>query len=131
MKQTLFGAVLLLFTTFSFAQTKTNWKEMHDFHAVMSKTFHPAEENNLQPLKESAGELTVMAKTWRSSIVPEGYNGNITKPILGKLVKQCAAIQTAVKKKKSDADLKKMITEAHDIFHEIMEKCRKGDEEKH
>jgi hypothetical protein len=129
MKKIILAIVVVLFTTLSFAQTKANWKEMHDFHAVMSKTFHPAEENNMQPLKESAAELTLKAKNWQSSTVPEGYDGEIAKPILAKLVKQCAAIETAVKKKKKDAELKKMITEAHDIFHELMEKCRKGDEE--
>jgi hypothetical protein len=118
---------LLVFTflcLFSFAQKQADWKEMHDFHAVMSKTFHPAEENNLKPLKQQADSIVSVAKAWQTSIVPVGFNGGVTKPILEKLVKQTEIVQTAVKQNKSDAELKKLITEAHDIFHEIMEKCR-------
>lgn len=126
-KAMLMVAVFGFTALFSNAQQKENWKEMDDFHAVMSKTFHPAEESNLQPVKDNATELVTKAKTWQKSAVPDGYNAEAAKPILKKLVKQCTAIQTAVKKKKNDDELKKMITDAHDIFHEIMEKCRKDD----
>lgn len=126
MKQFIMMASLLLLAAVTAqAQTKANWKEMHDFHGVMSKTFHPAEENNLAPLKENAGELLSLAKAWQQSVVPQGYNQQVTAPILEKLVKQFNAIQVAVNAKKSDPDLKKMITDAHDIFHELMEKCKK------
>jgi hypothetical protein len=106
---------------------KANWKEMHDFHSVMSVTFHPAEDNNLQPTKDSAAILLAKAQTWQQSVVPSGYNATVTKPILKRLVAECAAIDAAVKLKKPDSDLKVMITKAHDTFHEIMEKCRKQD----
>ncbi len=116
---------LLMFAClFSFAQKQADWKEMHDFHAVMSKSFHPAEENNFKPLKQHADSMVLVAKAWQESIVPVGFNGSVTKPILEKLVRQTEIVQAAVKQNKSDAELKKLITEAHDIFHEIMEKCR-------
>ncbi len=129
MKRFLFVLTVLLVANAGFAQQKkATWKEMHDFHAVMSKTFHPAEEDNLQPLRDSAALLVTRAKAWQSSAVPEGYKADVTKPILKDLVKQCTTIQKAVKKGKADAELKVLITKAHDIFHEIMEKCR---DEKH
>lgn len=103
---------------------KQDWKEMHSFHGVMSKTFHPAEEGNLAPLKENVAVLILKAKEWQSSNVPQGYNGSVTKPILGKLVKQCESVEKAVKKGKKDDDLVRLITQAHDTFHEIMEKCK-------
>jgi len=109
---------------FSFAQKQADWKEMHDFHAVMSISFHPAEENNFKPLKQYADSMVLVAKAWQVSFVPVGFNGSVTKPILEKLVKQTEIVQAAVKQNKSDAALKKLITEAHDIFHEVMEKCR-------
>jgi hypothetical protein len=120
-------ATAILFTTFTGFSQKATWKEMTDFHGVMAKTFHPAEENNLQPVRDSASVLVSRAKSWKSSAVPQGFNGTVTKPILKKLVSQCEAINKAVKKNKPDADLKTMITKAHDIFHEIMEKCREGE----
>jgi hypothetical protein len=126
-KHSVLFTLLILFCLFSFAQPKANWKEMKDFHAVMSKTFHPAEEKNFQPLKDNADSLVIVAKAWQSSTVPEGYNASITKPLLESLVKQTKTVQKSVKKNKSDDELMKDITKAHDIFHEITEKCREGE----
>lgn len=118
-----------LFTN-SIAQT-AEWKEMKDFHSVMSKTFHPAEENNLQPVKDNAGLLLEKAIAWQKSNAPKGFNGVIAKPILETLVKECKDIQKAVADKTDDAGLKKLITKAHETFHELTEKCQPGKEEKH
>ena len=108
-----------------FAQ-EAKWIEMENFHAVMSITFHPAEEDNLEPVKKNAAELLSRAKAWQKADAPAGYNGTATQPVLKQLVKQCKLIKADVKKNnKSDAELKIMITRAHDIFHEIKEKCRK------
>ncbi|MBK8924146.1 MAG: hypothetical protein IPM81_22105 [Saprospirales bacterium] len=108
-----------------FSQTqKANWKEMHDFHEVMSTTFHPAEEGNLAPLREKAGMLVERAEAWRKSAVPAGYIPEKTADTLKRLVKQCKNVRKSVKKGKPDAELVAAITTAHDIFHEIMEKCR-------
>lgn len=128
MKQLL---LMLCISVFAFnvnaQQTKQTWNEMYAFHAVMSKTFHPAEEGKFKPLRDSANILLQKAINWKNSIVPQGYDANVTKPILKQLVSKCKEITKAVKKNKSDDDLKKLITEAHDIFHEIMEKCKKED----
>jgi hypothetical protein len=115
--------VALTCTVFAMGQKK-DWPAMHQFHAVMSKTFHPAEEGNLQPLRDSAALLVTRAVAWQKSAVPEGYNGKVTAPILKKLVKQCKTVAQQVKAGKKDDELLVQITKAHDIFHEIMEKCR-------
>ena len=87
---------LLFFSLFAlsaqtlFAQhTAGAWKEMSDFHEVMSTTFHPAEEGNLQPLRMKAEELYTRAKSWKASAVPAGYDAAKTKDTLKRLVKQC------------------------------------------
>lgn len=123
MKRILF-AFIVLFTFNAATAQKAGWPEMKAFHGVMSTSFHSAEDNNLGPLKDSAQSLVARAKAWQASPVPEGYKADMTKPILEKLVKQCQEINKAVGKGKSDAELKEMITKAHDTFHEIMEKCR-------
>jgi|CXWL01.1.fsa_nt_gi hypothetical protein len=122
----LMGILSLLRLT-AYSQQTASWKEMEDFHVVMSTTFHPAEEDNLQPLKEKAGDLVSRAKAWEKSAAPGGFNGSVTKPILKRLVQQCKVIKEAVGKDKTDAELKLMISEAHEIFHEIKEKCKKSD----
>lgn len=118
--------LMLVFSLVAFAgfSQEATWLEMEKFHSVMSVSFHPAEDNNLKPVREKASDLLTKAKEWQSSAAPKGFNGTVTTPILKRLVKQCRLIDVAVKKNKSDAELKKMITKAHDIFHEIKEKCR-------
>jgi hypothetical protein len=130
MKPFLFLFIMTTASLISFSQT-TAWKEMQDFHAVMSKTFHPAEENNLQPTKDSAAVLLTKAKAWQNSAVPKGYNATVAAPILKQLVAECDAINKAVADKKTDTELKQLITKAHETFHELTEKCRPGEEEKH
>ena len=128
MKKLQVSFLMLLFSLLTlpaYSQQTAEWKGMEDFHAVMSTTFHPSEENNLQPLKEKAGELLNKAKAWQKSVVPQGYNNSLTKPILKRLVQQCKVIKEAVEKKEPDTVLKAMIAEAHEIFHELKEKCQK------
>jgi hypothetical protein len=108
--------ILTVFLSLSGIAQKPEWKQMEEFHSVMSKTFHPAEEGNLTPTKENAP-------------IPKGYDAAIAKPILKKLVASCEAVEAAVKAKKSDKELTSLITKAHDDFHEIKEKCVVG--EKH
>ena len=98
-------ALCLLTASFGYAQ-KAEWKAMEDFHAVMSPTFHPAEENNLKPTRENAQKLLLVAKKWQQSAVPSGFNAVLAQPILKKLVKDCSMVAQAVKAKKSDAELK-------------------------
>ena len=119
----LFIMIVLFLTTSSVYSQEAKWQQMEDFHAVMSVTFHPAEDDNLQPLKEKSGDLLKTATAWQKGPVPQVYNAAVTKPILKRLVKQCNIINKAVTAGKSDVELKKLITEGHDIFHEIKEKC--------
>ncbi len=123
MKKILVLVLLLISGIIANAQ-KEGWKEMHSFHDVMSATFHPSEENDLQPLRNNAATLLEKAKAWKNSEVPAGYNSEMTQSILKKLVAECEAINGAVKKNKPDAELKSIIAKAHDTFHEIMEKCK-------
>lgn len=101
-----------------------SWKEMEAFHEVISKTFHPAEENNLKPLKENIAALTEKAMAWKKAKVPAGFNAALTATTLKKLATQVTDLQKAVKDNKEDAILKKKITDVHDTFHQVAEKCR-------
>ena len=112
-----------------FAQKKKAvWPQMKTFHSYMAATFHPAEEGNLQPLKEKADSLYNAAKNWQASAIPSNYKPTETTAALKKLVKQCASIKKYVDAKMSDKDLTHLITEAHEIFHNIAGECKKADE---
>ena len=109
------------------AQEKSDWKEMSNFHTLMSTSFHPSEEGNLKPVKAKSDSLLMAAKLWKASKVPAGYKPKETSETLAKLVKQLGELNTAVKAGKNDDALKGMIKEAHEIFHDIVEKCKVGE----
>ena len=109
------------------AQEKSDWKEMENFHSLMSAIFHPSEEGNLKPLKAKYASLLLAAKTWKAAKVPAGFKPLETSETLIKLVKQCALVSASVKAKKDDATLIAQIKEAHEIFHTVTEKCRVGE----
>ena len=116
-----------MMTFVSFAQTKTTaWPQMTTFHELMSSTFHPAEEGNFAPLKEKAADLYRAAKIWYSVDVPAEYDFKATKTTLQQLMIKCNDIWAEVASKtSSDAKLKTMITEAHDLFHKVSGECKK------
>ncbi len=105
------------------SQGKTKWKEMDAFHEVMAKTFHPAEEGKLEPIKARSQEMLDKAIAWQNSTAPEGYNQKAVKKSLKELVKGTKEINSLVKEKAADDVLKANLSRLHDVFHEIMEKC--------
>ena len=122
----LFVAVFTLIA-FAQAQEKKTWKEMDEFHTVMSATFHPAEEGKLDPIKKRSQEMADKAVAWQKSTAPEGYDKEKVEGSLKKLVKGTKELNKLVKGKSSDKVLKEKLSGLHEIFHEIMEKCEKGE----
>jgi hypothetical protein len=117
-----FALIFTLATQQTFAQ---KWKELSDFHAVMSKSFHSAEEKNYQPTKDNATQLVTLAKKWQASEVPSGYKKSETKATLKKLVEACESLEKTVKNSPDDIEaIDRLIVHAHDVFHEIVGKCR-------
>jgi len=105
------------------AQNKT-WKEKEDFHAVMSETFHPAEEGKLEPIKNRSQEMADKAMAWLRSTAPEGFDKNKIKESLKNLVKGAKELNKLVKSNAADTVLKEKLSALHDTFHQIEEKCK-------
>lgn len=109
------------------AQEKVKWKEMDEFHAVMSATFHPSEEGKLQPIKSRSQEMLDKAVAWKNSAAPAGYDKKAVKKNLKELVKGAGDLNKMVKENAADAAIKEKLAKLHDVFHEIVEKCEKED----
>ena len=107
------------------AQQKAKWNEMETFHDVMAKTFHPAEERKLDPIRSRSQEMVEKAIAWKNSTAPEGYDQGAVKETLKKLVKGAKDVNKLVQKNASDKEIKEELSKLHDLFHEIMEKCEK------
>ena len=99
-----------------------DWKEIKDFHGVMSQTFHPSEEGNLQPIKTRINEMVEKAKVLKNSKVPAEFNKKGVQESLTTLVKQTESLKKTIKKS-SDTQITKDLTTIHDTFHTIVGLC--------
>ena len=127
MKRLIYSLIIItaLLPFIGMAQNSTApWPELKAFHSFMAASFHPTEDGNFKPLRKNADSMVITAKLWLASAIPPDYKPKLTKTTLEKLVKQCAEISKAVSDNMSDDKLKTMITNAHNTFHIIVEKCR-------
>ena len=99
------------------------WPEMNVFHEVISETFHPTEENNLEPLKTRSEELMKKAENLLNSNIPEEYRTKAILSALEILQIKSETLHKLVLSKASDTELKQSIIDVHDTFHEIVGLC--------
>ena len=99
------------------------WENAREsFHEVMSATFHPAEEGNLEPLKTKYAELADQAKAWSAVPVPAVYRDKGLEELMKKLETGSAAIAGLVENG-NDEVITESIVALHDVFHEIVGLC--------
>ncbi|MFH1004887.1 MAG: hypothetical protein V1781_05270 [Bacteroidota bacterium] len=116
-----------LFTNVTKSQSKHNdsWPEKTAFHSVMSSTFHPSEEGNLEPIKRRSKEMVQKAKEWMESTPPADFNKPTIKEKLKLLYQESKTLNKLVKSKTSDEEIKTALAKLHDRFHEIVIICGK------
>lgn len=130
-KITLFLCFLAV-TSISNAQNKSkfdSWSELKDFHKVMSQTFHPSEEGNLEPIKQRSGEMVEKANLLAKSVIPAEFNKKEVVSAVKRLAKDSKKLDKLVKNKKSDKEITEALAKLHDVFHEIIGLC--SNEEHH
>ena len=106
-----------------------DWKELKDFHKVMSQTFHPSEDGNLEPIKKRSKEMVEKAELLAKSAIPVEFNSKEVITTIQKLATDCKKLDELVKNKKTDKELSDALTKLHDVFHEIIGLC--NNEEQH
>ena len=126
----LFSIITMLFLSNNAkAQSKFDlWPELKSFHAVMSPTFHPSEEGNLNPIKERIGEMVTKAEALAQSKIPTQFENDAIKEATKKLAIDSKKLQQLVSDKATDEQIKSALSNLHDTFHLIVEKCNKNDE---
>ena len=108
------------------AQTQS-WKAFDDFHASISKIIHPVITGNIEPVKQNSGLLLTNAKAWQASAVPKTVDSAVFKTQVAELVKQCQALDDAVKAKQSDSEVIKQANTVHETFHALLRACNLKD----
>lgn len=120
----LLAADFLPAATNASAGDSDKWTEQGVFHDVMSQTFHPMEEGELNPIRSRAGEMAQKARLWADSKPPKIYDKPDIKANLAKLVAESNALAELVASNASDTRIKASLTSLHDRFHAIVGLCR-------
>lgn len=100
------------------------WPALKEFHAVMSGTFHPSEEGNLEPIKTRSGEMVSKAESLAKSEIPKDLNKEKIKSAVDRLVSGSKELDKMIRSKVDDGKVKESLAKLHDVFHEIVGLCR-------
>jgi hypothetical protein len=107
-------------------EPQDEWKEMDKYHMLMAEAFHPFMDSaNLEPAKKLAPELAKAAREWRKSTLPAKVNRKEVKEKLAKLEELSAKMQKYAAEK-NDKELKTVLNELHDVFHDIQDEWYGG-----
>lgn len=122
--------IIILFHSFSLqAQSKfDSWPELKAFHTVMSQTFHPSEEGNLEPIKTRSAEMVTKADVLATSKIPAEFDKKEVKDAVLKLAIDSKKLHELIQQKASDKTISKALEDLHNTFHLIVEKCSKTEE---
>ena len=120
-----FLALTFIFVANSISAQSTfeKWPAIKEFHEVMSKTFHPAEEGNFAPIKARSEEMMTKAAKLLKSDIPAAFKTEAILASAGKLETQSAALHKLITSGAADDAIFKSITTLHDTFHEIVGLC--------
>lgn len=114
----------ITFSQTAIAQSKFDkWTKLKAFHTVMSQTFHPSEEGNLDPIKARITEMVGKAEILSKSKIPLEFNSKEVKSAINKLVKESKNLEKKIQFKESDEVITKTLSKVHDVFHEIVGLC--------
>jgi len=121
--KTLAVALVLMAAHATSAQALDKWPTMKEYHALMSRTFHPAESGDFKPLRDNAQALADKSMELTKNDIPADIKTEALMAKVKTLQIQSNAVAKYVKANASDEELKKLISQAHDTFHEIVGMC--------
>lgn len=101
-----------------------SWTALNEFHKILSQTYHPAEEGNMDPIKTRSAELMLAAVNLKSSKKPKSVDTAEINSSIEILVKKSNELHKMVKKKMTNPILKAKLYEIHQEFHKLEESCK-------
>jgi hypothetical protein len=103
------------------AQSITDkWKQLGDFHELLSKTFHPTEEGDFRPIKQSSQELLTKSEALDVATMPQDLRNPSIEPVILVLKKQTKLVNELVKSKVPDPEIMRAFQNLHDIYYRIV-----------
>jgi hypothetical protein len=124
--------IVISIISFQFVHAQSimdKWPELKTFHSIMSQTFHPSEEGNLQPIKERSKEMMEKAEQLADSKIPLEYKTDAIVKAVEQLKSDTKKLHKMVGNKASDKEITAALSALHDVFHQIVGLCKKENEQ--
>ncbi len=124
--------IVISIISFQFVQAQSimdKWPELKSFHSIMSQTFHPREEGNLQPIKERSKEMMEKATQLADSKIPLEYKTDAIVKAVEQLKSDTKKLHKMIGNKASDKEIIAALSALHDVFHQIVGLCKKENEQ--
>ena len=124
--------IVISIISFQFVQAQSimeKWPELKAFHSIMSQTFHPSEEGNLQPIKERSKEMMEKAAQLADSKIPLEYKTDAIVKAVEQLKSDTKKLHKMIGNKASDKEITAALSALHDVFHQIVGLCKKENEQ--
>lgn len=118
-----FFAFIFITNNLSAQSTFEKWPAIKTFHGVMSQTFHPAEEGNLEPIKTRSEEMVQKANALSTSEIPAEFKTTAILASIESIQQKSKVLHQMVLDKATDVEITKSLSELHDVFHEIVGLC--------
>ena len=100
------------------------WPQIKAYHELMTKTYHPAEEGNLNPIKNHSELLMEKAEALSVETMPEEFRNPKTIETLLALKKQTQIVNDLVQNNADDDEITQALTKLHKTFHKIVSMCQ-------
>ncbi len=120
-----FTVFCVLFFSFQSLSAQTiieKWPEIKSFHEVMSQTYHPSEEGNLNPIKTRIDEMVKNAAALQTN-TPKEFNTPEIIASVKKIYSDSVALQKLISEKAGDETITTALKDLHDEFHKIIGLC--------
>ncbi len=103
------------------------WAELNAFHMLLAQSYHPAQKDSLQPLRQNASAMARAASDWAASTPPEACRSDEMTKGVAAIAASSKELDAKVTSGGSDADLKTALAAVHTQFEAVGMKCMKHD----
>lgn len=108
----------------SAAKPGTTWAEMDAFGELMAKTFPPAEQGDLAPIRERSAELAEKAKQWLDSKPPKACSSPKLRTQLVSLSNESKVLSASIAKGATEEQIKTALAPLQKRYQDIAGACR-------
>src|SRR5574343_801136 len=113
------AVAFLAVQTISAQSVTSKWTQLHEYHELLSKTFHPAENGNFTAIKNSHDYLVQKAEALDVATMPTDLKTPVVVENVAVLKKLTKKLSELITNKAPDVEILRTFQNVHDVFHKI------------